>query len=225
MSKRIVSLWRNLFRGRAVEEMMDEELRSVVEMLAAEKLQTGMSAAEARRQALIELGGVEQVKEEVRASRPARMIEDIGRDLRYEFSMLVGKPGFSFTAILVLALGIGANTAIFSIVNAFLCHPLPVHAPEELVSSYASFESRQARKSILTPMTYSNYLAIRDQDEIFSGVTSFGLTRVTFLEGGQKETLQGQAVSGNFFDVLGIRLPIGRGFLREEGEHTNAQPA
>ena len=118
--KRLDSLQRNLFTRPRVERDLDDELRAHLDHLTAEKRREGMDAADARRAACIELGGIEQVKEEVRQIRTGHMLEDLAGDLRYGIRMLVKTPGVTLIAILTLMLGIGATTAVFSWIEGIL---------------------------------------------------------------------------------------------------------
>src|SRR5215472_12238093 len=132
MPGRIASFFRDLLRKRAVEQALNDELQSAADLLTQEKMKQGLSHAEARRQALIELGGVEQVKEEVRAIRSGMFLETFAQDLCYGLRMLRKSPGFTTMAVLTLALGIGANTAIFSLANAAFFRALPYPHAERL---------------------------------------------------------------------------------------------
>jgi putative ABC transport system permease protein len=129
---RLRALVRNLLRREQVERELDDELRGYCELLAAEKIAAGRSAAEARREAMIELGGVEQVKEAVRSVRMGGLVEQLLQDVKYGARILRRTPVFTAVAIATLALGIGANAAIFTVVNAVLLRPLPFGAPEAL---------------------------------------------------------------------------------------------
>ena len=126
------ALWRRLFRGWGADRQLDAELESYVRLLAEEKLNTGVSGAEALRAALLETGGVEQVKEQVRAARAGAGLEVLIRDVRHGFRTLLRSPGFAAVSVLAVGLGVGSTVAIFSVVDAVLLRPLPYGEPERL---------------------------------------------------------------------------------------------
>jgi predicted permease len=207
MPGRLASLFRNLLRTRAVEQALDDELRSSVELLTEEKIEKGIPAPEARRQALIELGGIEQVKEEVRAIRFGHLFEDFGRDLRYAVRTLAQSPGFTVAVVVSIALGIAANSTVFSVANGLLWGVLPVKDPGRLVmfSEGKSF-------------SYPDYLDYKEQTRsVFEDVAAhFSLVPANFGGTGEPERIWGQAVSGNYFSLLSVKMALGRPILPEE---------
>ena len=130
---RLASVLRWLFNRKRAEQALDDELQAFIDMSAAEKMRDGLPPAQARRLAVLELGGLEQAKERVRTYRHGAWLDEVGRDVRYAFRIFVKNPGFTIIIVLTLALGIGANTAIFSLTDALMLRWLPVRSPQELV--------------------------------------------------------------------------------------------
>src|SRR5215510_9520048 len=153
-----------LFLKRNLERELEEKIRSHFEMQIEDNLKQGMSLEEAQRAARLSFGGVAQVKEAYQDQSRLRWIEDLWQDLRFGARMLLKTPGFTLMAVLTLSLGIGANTAIFSVVNMFLFRPLPVERPNELASIFAGdhpgFHS------------YPRYIDLRDYNNVFSGLAA-----------------------------------------------------
>lgn len=147
---RLRSLWRNLIHRATVERELDEELRATLELLVVEKIATGLEPREARRRAMIEIGGLEPVKERVREVRAGFLIDTLLQDLRYAARQIRRSPGFAAAAILTLALGIGANTAVFTMLNAIVLKRLPIAEPDKLLA-IAPINSKGLPRSI--PMT------------------------------------------------------------------------
>ena len=215
MPGRIVSLFRNLLRRNTVEQALDDELNSSVELLTEEKMKEGLSHPEARRQALIELGGIEQVKEEVRAIRLGRFLDNLARDLRFAARQLKRNPGFAGTVILTLALAIGANTAIFSLVNALMLKSLPYAHPERLGTIFTRITGSQVSDE-RHHVSGEQWELLRDNvpslisaiSGISSGVNLQAGSRVRYVRNGR--------VSAHYFEVLALQPVIGRGFSLDE---------
>ena len=212
MPRRILSLFRNLLRKHTVEKALDDELRSSVEILAEEKMKDGFSRSVALRQALIELGGVEQVKEEVRAIRVGNLLENLTRDLRLAFRTLVKAPSFTAVVILTLALGIGANATIFAMVSRFVLQTAPVGDPPTLLALHTT-DHNECCNNFSWPL----FTDVRDNTQTFSGVTGFyELLPASISGNGDPQRLWGQATTTNFFDVAQLPMTLGRGFRSDE---------
>jgi len=212
MPRRILSLFRNLLRKHTVEQALDHELRSSVEILMEEKMKDGLSRSVALRQALIELGGVEQVKEEVRAIRVGNSLENFTRDLRLAFRTLANAPSFTAVVILTLALGIGANATIFAMVSRFVLHTAPVGDPPTLVTLHTT-DHNECCSNFSWPL----FTDVRDNAKSFSDVAGFyELLPASISGSGDPQRLWGQATSTNFFDVTQLGMTLGRGFRSDE---------
>ncbi len=213
---RVSSLLRNLARGNRVDRALGDEMQAYLDMLTEEKIAAGMPAADARRAAQVEIGGVDQVKEQVRDARTGAVIEQVMRDVRYSLRTLRRAPAFSIVTVITLALGIGANTAIFSVIDAVLLRPLPVDEPERLVAVYRGSASA---------FSYPDYMVHRDQNQAFDGIAAWGGgSRFWFRNGGDIERAATEVVSGNYFDVVGVRAAIGRTFFEDEDPPAGVYP-
>lgn len=202
---RIRSLLRNLFRRRDVERDLDAELRGYLDMVADEKIGRGVDPARARREARIALGGIDQVKEEVRTVRAGALIEQLVQDVRYSLRGLRRAPVFASTAILTLALGLGANTAMFSVIDALLFRPLAVTDPDRLVAVYRG-EGGSA-------FSYPHFLELADERQAFAGLAAWGGSQAWLRTGGPPERITLQIVSPNYFTVLGVSPVRGSSFV------------
>src|SRR6185437_7042605 len=182
---RIASLWRNLSNKDFVDRELNEELRAHVDLLTDQKIHEGLAPEIARRAALLEVGGVEQVKERVREVRMGRPLEDFWQDLRYALRGLRKHRGFTAVAVITLALGIGANTAIFTVINTVLLKPLPYDKPEQLVVLTETVSERAVGVS------YQNFVDWRNQSTVFENVMAVRARESFNLTGtGESERLQ-----------------------------------
>ncbi len=217
----------NRLRNSAIrrrEERLNEEIAGHIELQTEENLRAGIPPAEARRQALLKFGAVESMKEEYRAVHHFVFLDALLQDIRFAFRMLRKSPGFTAVAILTLALGIGANTAIFSVTDAVLLKPLPYKNPARLVWPTLQFPKTDLHGSFVP---HPIYFAWRDQNHVFSGIAATHFVQEFTLTGtgAFPERIAGMRVSANFFSVLGIELARGRSFNSQEDRPGGPQVA
>ena len=209
---RLLAMLRRWIRPVREERRLDDELTSFVEMSTAQRIRDGVSAPEAKRSALIEMGGIGQVKERVRDVRVAIWLDHLLRDLGYGLRMLNRNRGFAATAISSIGIGVGVTAAIFSLADALLLRPLPVPRPGQLYVIGMS-DAVQGLGGSLSA-SYRDYLDVRDRTTSFAGLAAHGPVSAAFSQSPSvsPRMLLGQFVSSNFFDVLGASLVAGRGF-------------
>jgi putative ABC transport system permease protein len=205
---------RSLWRRRAVRREVDEELRFHIEQRTAENLAAGMAPEEAERVARKRFGNFQNIREECRDTRCASVGEAMLQDLRFGLRMLRKNPGFTTVAVLTLALGIGANTAIFSVVNTVLLRPLPYEQPDQLVV-VAESNPRLGWQNYTVSL--ANYLDWREHNTVFREMAAAATAAVGTLNGGQgAEQVRTAFVSASLFPLLGVKPLLGRPFLPEE---------
>ena len=198
---------RALFGKQHVEDELDEELRCYVENAVEHKMRVGMGHEEATREARMELGSMEALKEEVRDVGWETRVESFLQDVRYGLRMLRKNPSFTSVAVLALALGMGANTAVFSVMNALLFKSAPVNDPRTLVALY----STSAANPGWHQTSFKNYQDLRDT--VPFGVAAFAAIPVGLsTAGNQPEQVPTEMVSGNYFELLGVQAALGRTF-------------
>ncbi len=210
MLSRLKAVLRSLLRRARVERELDEELRYHVERQTEQNVRLGMSLEEARYAARKAFGGVEQAKERSRDVRGARWLEDLWQDLRYGARMLLENPGFTLIAVLTLALGIGANSAIFSVVNGVLLRPLPYKDPQRLIMVWGTKQ-----------LSSIDFMALRRQNQVFEQVAAFISQPLNLTGRGEPEFLGDVVASANLFSLLGVEAIHGRVFLPEEEQPGN----
>ena len=207
---------RALFRRNSVEAELDDELRAHLEHQVEKYVQSGMSPEKAERRARLEFGGLDQVKEECRDSWGVRIITEFGQDVRYGLRQFRRNPGFTAVAVITLALGIGANTAVFSVVRAVLLSRLPYSDPDRLVCITDVFPG-VLPSSLDNLVADPDYLHWRDQNQVFQSVAAYGQLRGLNLGGKDElDRIDATEVTWDFFPMLGIRPALGRSFLPEE---------
>jgi len=210
------TIWRGLhalFKKQREDGELDDELRDFVEQRAASKMQMGLNCQQALREARMEMGSLDSVKEEVRAVGWETAFHSFGQDVRYALRMLGKSPGFAAVAILTLALGIGANTAIFSVLYAALLRPLPYEQPDRLVSLS---EPRDVSQDPYWDSSYPDYQDWAKQSKTFQSMAGFSNDGFVFKSGGESQLLVGGQATTNFFSTLGVVPMLGHDFPADE---------
>jgi putative ABC transport system permease protein len=202
---------RSLFRRETVESELEDELRFHSEHQIEKYLKTGMNRDEALRRVRMEFGDLEKVKEDCRDARAVSLMETLAQDLRYGWRTLFKSPGFTAAALFTLALGIGANTAIFSVVYGILLQPLPFRGTSHLVLLNET-TPRVGDVSV----SYPNFQDWRSQSHSFAEMAAVNLVKFNMAGSNEPENIGGLAVSANFLPMMGVRPVIGRGFTPDE---------
>ncbi|MFZ0663326.1 MAG: ABC transporter permease [Acidobacteriaceae bacterium] len=210
--------------GRKLDEELDEELRSHLDFAVEENVKRGMSEQEARTAALRKFGGVTQTRERYRMQRGLPFLEGLMQDIRFALRQLWKSPGFAFTAIFTLALGIAATVAIFGFVDSALIQPLPYRSPSRLVSV---FETRP-QSGPRSMFSHANYLDLERSNRVFASIAAYDVRRKFVLsDAGGAHPVSGTGVTGGFFRTLGITPVLGRDFVADSANEglPSAEPA
>jgi predicted permease len=201
----------NLFHQSRVDREIDAELKAHIEMRIEDNLAAGMSPEEAHRDAQLRFGNATVMRERASAEDTSPLLAGMGRDVHYAFRQLRHSPGFALTAILTLALGIGANVVVLSVLNALILRPLDLPHAKRLYTI--------ARKDHGDDnQSYPDYLDYRARNVTFTGIAAYRLTPVGLNAGGGAKVSWGYEVSGNYFDMLGVQPAVGR-FFHSGDEH------
>jgi predicted permease len=204
-----------LVRRDAVLDDIDEELRLHVEMETEANIARGMSPEEARRAAVDSFGNMGRIKDVAYDIRGGGALDAIRQDLQFGARMLLRKPGFTLVAVITLALGIGANSAIFSVVNAVLLRPLPFNNSERLVTLLVRYEQSGRTGSA---HSYLNFTDVRDQNSVFEGIAAYNPWSFFFVGGEETERVTGALASADLFPLLDVSPVLGRVYTREEDQ-------
>ncbi|OLB32841.1 MAG: hypothetical protein DMG41_26255 [Acidobacteria bacterium] len=216
--RNVVSGLRSLFRREQVDRDLDEELRAYMEMAEDGKMNQGMSRKDAMRAVRLEQGHLEGAKEVVRSAAWESLVETFLQDLRYGLRVLRKNPGFTTAAILAIALGVGINVGIFSVLNGAMLRLLAIPRAEQIVSVDQVFHGQFQRDTHgeTSMFSYAEYLDYRDHNEVFSGLLAYEPFIEATLAGGKLQRLLGTAATCNYFEVLNEHPAHGRGFVSSD---------
>ncbi|HEY3936476.1 MAG TPA: ABC transporter permease, partial [Bryobacteraceae bacterium] len=208
--------WQRLLKRARMEKQLDSELRFHFESQVAAKIRAGLTEEEARRKTRLEFGGLDQIKEECRDARGMRWVETTMQDVRFAWRGLWKSPAFAAVAVITLALGIGANTAVFTIVNGVLLRPLSFPEPDRLF--LISVLPRDNRFAFQPGLPDRNYLEFLRQDQVFESIATFGVNPLTLTGAGEPLRVAAMSVTPGFAPTLRVNPALGRSFLPQEGE-------
>jgi len=210
---------RGAMRQRQLDDQLHDEIRGHLDMAADELVRQGLSREDAVLAARRRFGGVDQIREQCRETRGLPSVESFVRDVAYTIRLLKRTPGFAAIAVATLAIGIGATTAMFTLLNRALLQPLPVVEPGRLVSLNNSGES-----GMFPTFSHPTYRDIRDRTTVFAGLVGYRFAQLSVSHGGINERLWGFLVTGNYFEVLGVRARIGRTLVPADEEAAGGHP-
>src|SRR5437762_9990551 len=199
-------------RRHALESGLDEEIRFHIDQQTEKNRRAGMSPDQARRQALVKFGGPERVKESTRDEIRPALLEDSVRDIRHGVRMLRRAPGFTAAALVTLALGIGATSAIFSVVRTVLLEPLPYQDPDRIVAVWETNRGGTSR-NVIAP---ANFVAWRERTRTLEHLGMVGPTNLVVIVDGQPSNVSGLTMSADVFTALGVQPALGRAYTVEE---------
>ncbi|HYL63373.1 MAG TPA: ABC transporter permease [Candidatus Methylomirabilis sp.] len=188
---------------RTDDQRLREEIEEHIALQTAENLRAGLSLVEARREAMLKFGGVEVTKQDYRAERGLVLVENLLRDLRFAMRVLRKSPGFTFVAVATLALSIGANAVVFSVLNALILHPLHLPNAESLYAIQQAYEASCYQ-------SYADYLDLRDRNRSFEDLAAYNADQAGLDTGETTTRVWVVEMSGNYFDVLGVQPYVGR---------------
>src|ERR1035438_6707825 len=209
--KRFFTRLINSILRRRDEERLREEVQEHLALQTAENLRAGLSPGEARRQAVLKFGAVEAIKEDYRDQRGLPFLETLLQDIRYGLRQLCKNPGLTLTVLLTLALGIGANTAIFTVDYATLLAPLPYPQPDQLVMVWSKIQTFH------NGVSAGDFTDWKQQNSVFSDLNAWSGQSFNIATKDQPEYLQANATTPGMLQMVGERLFLGRYFLPEEG--------
>jgi predicted permease len=220
MMHKLRALWirlRGMIGTRSDEEDFAAELESHVQMHTEDGIRAGLTPAEARRQALIRLGGAEQTRQAYRERRTLPWLETLGQDIRFGLRILCKNPGYTAVAVVTLALGIGANSAVFTVAQAALLRSWPAKEPDRLVRLIATTPQGEEIN-----FSYLDYVDLAGQSKSLEGILAYNRRAKTLRVGAESQTVLDDVVSPNYFSVLGIHARLGHFFTAES--HTGSEP-